>query len=813
MTLWRDTRFALRQLRKSPGFTATVLLTLGLCIGANTAIFSVVDSVFFRALPYPDPGRLVVIAGVYRTGGLQDVETGKTGREWELIRDHATFLDSAVQRGADGVNLFAQGRAEYIQQQRVSAGFFHVLGILPLAGREFTRQEDVPGGPPLAILSYELWHHLFGGDRSILGRTIELRGEPYIVIGVMPQGFRTDAPADLWTPLRPSTSGEGSGSNYTIIGRVKSNASFAQANGQLNSIFQASIAERHLPPGLSVQEQALPLQAGTAVDLRERVNLLWGAVALVLLIGCVNIAGILLARSAVRSREIATRLAIGASRARVITQLLVESVLLALGGGLVGLAIGPFALRGLLALRPKTYETWGPVQMDLRVVCVMVLASLATGMLFGLFPALDATSVDLRSALAEGGRGSSGGRKLWRRQALVFAEVALGVALVAGAGLLIRTFRHLANQPPGFNGNNVMSASLSLQDARYKTTSSGIHLFRESLDRMRQIPGVESAAVALSLPYERPLNLNVSAISGRNVPLEKSLVNFNYVTPDYFNTLQMPLLRGRLFESHDGASSARVAVVNRAFVRKFLASTKDPLGVDVNIENLHCQIVGIVADTQEQNGWGGQYGPLNNFAEIYLPVAQLPDDLFAGVHIYLSPNWIVRTRGPVNGLPDKMRRALAAVDPRLPFSGFQSMPEIRGASLADQRYQAILFGSLAFLALLLSAVGIYGLVAQMVTQRTREMGIRLALGATVKSVVRAAAVPGMKVALFGVAAGLVLSFFATRLLASMVWGISTTDPLTLAAVAVLLVVIVAIASLIPTLRLLRLDPAQTLRSE
>ncbi len=809
MQLRNNFRYAARQLRRSPAFTISVVLSLGLCIGANTAIYTLVDTLFFRPLPYPQPDRLVMVTSFFQKSGASGTNTSQTGAQWELVRDHATLLDTAVYGGTSGVNLYAAGHVEYVHQARVSANYFHVLGIEPLIGREFARREDVPGGPPLVVLSYGLWHRIFQGDRSIVGRTIDLRGAPYTVVGIMPRGFRTDQPVDLWTPLHPSPTGEGEGSNYSIIGRLKPGATFAAASGQLNAIMQPVFKDMHLPPGVLVEERAVSLQAGLTSDIRSNVELMWGAVALVLLIGCVNIASILLARSATRSREIATRIALGAGRARVAGQLLAEAVLLAFCGGLLGLLIGEFALQGLIHLNPGQFDFWGPVHLDARVMLIMLAIALGTSILFGLFPAFEATSVDLRSALAEGGRGSSGSRRQWKRQALVFAEVALGVVLVVGAGLLIRTFAGLTNRDPGFNPNHVMTASLSLQDARYNTTAAGVRLFRESLDRIRQIPGVESAAVALSLPYQRPLNGGVERVTGHDISGKQQIVNFNYVTPGFFKTLQIPLLRGRGFTSADNAHAEKVAIVSEAFIRYYLPNTPDPLGIHVD----DYQIIGIAADTQEQNGWGGGYGPLNAFRDVYVPAAQFPDSTFAMANTWFSPNWIVRTHGAIPGLAEGMRRALQSVDPRLPFSSFHSMSEIRAASLAKQRYWAALFSALAGLALALAALGLYGLIAQSVAQRTREMGIRMALGATVQNVVRAAAAPGIALALSGITAGLVLALFATRLLKGLIWGVTATDPLTFGVVAALLVAVAALASILPALRLTHLDPAVTLREE
>jgi predicted permease len=817
--LRKNLAFAARQLRKSPAFTITVLVTLALCIGANTAIYSIVDALFFRPLAYPDPHRLLMLGTVARQGKASAFDNGQDGREWEAVRDHATFLDSAVYGGTNGVNLVADGRVEYVQEQRVSANFFGVLGVHPLRGREFTRQEDVRGGPPLVVLSYEIWRRVFHEDYSIIGRTIDLRGAPYTVVGIMPSGFRTDSPADLWTPLQPSTQGEGSGTNYAVIARMKPNVTLAEANGQLAAIMRPIFRQVHLPLGMTLEERAMPLARGRAADVQSQVNLMWAAVILVLIIGCVNIAGILLARSGTRSREIATRMALGASRASIIGQLLAESLLLAIGGGFLGLIFGYFGLAALKQLNTvpvgfagdtPSFEIFHPVQLDLRVVGVTIAIALATSILFGLVPALEATSVDIRSSLAEGGRGATTGRRKWVRNSLVFAEVALGVVLVISSGLLIRTFARLTNLNPGFNPNHVMTASLSLEDARYQTTASGLRLFNSTLDRIRQIPGVESAAATLTTPYERPLNYGTEVTTSQGKVAD--ITNLTWTTPGFFDSLQIPLLRGRVFSDADTANAAKVVVVNRAFVNHFVKSG-DPVGAHVNIDGNPWQIIGVVADVQQKNGWGRQYAPVAAFAQIYMSLAQVPNGLFSGVNIWFTPSFIVRIRGTVAVLPDAMRRALEAVDPRLPFSSFHSMSEIRGAAVSQQRYQAVLFSSLAALALLLAALGVYGLIAQSVAERTREMGIRLALGATAQGVVRAAALPGIRLALAGIAAGLILALYATRLMKSLIWGIPATDPWTFITVAILLIVVATVSSTIPALRLTRLDPAQTLRQD
>lgn len=798
---------ALRRLRKTPVFTATVIATLAACIGVNTAIYSIVDTLFFRALPYPDPGRLVLLTTTSRKNGASEVDTAQTGEQWELVRDHANLLSAAVYSLPNGANLFAGGHAEYVRQERVSANFFGVLGVRPLLGREFTRQEDVPGGPRLVILSYGLWLAVFHGD-PVVGRSVDLRGAPYIIVGVMPKGFRTDTPADLWTPLQPSRFGEGSADNYGILARLARGATFPKADAQLNSVMRGLFDREFRHDRVSMAERVIPLQSGLTADLRPRVNLMWGAVGLVLLIGCVNIAGLLLARSASRSREVATRLALGASRARVVRELLAEALLLGFAGGLAGLLVGQFTLEGLLHLNPDEFQFWTAPHLDLRVAAVMLLAGLFTALLFGLFPALEATSVDLRSALAEAGRSAAGSRRLWKRQVLVFVEIALGFVLIAAAGLLLRSLTNLMDANPGFDPNHVMTASVSLQDVRYQAATAGTRLFRDTLQRIRQIPGVESAAVALTLPDQRPLYMPVQQISGSP---RGRVTGLTYTTPGLFETLRVPILRGRVFTASDNASAARVAVVNEAFLNRF--HVRDPLGALVSIAGSKYQIVGIVANTEQKGNWGAAHPPTAASAEMYLPVDQVPDNLFTIAHTWFAPSWIVRMHGNIGNLSEKMRQALSAVDPRLPFSGFHSMLAIRSESFQAQRYQAVLFGSLGALALGLAALGVYGLIAQSVAQRTREMGIRLALGATVLNIVRAAAAPGIVLSLAGIGAGVVLALFATRLLKRMVWGVGTADPVTFFAVTGILLGLAVAASILPALRLTHLDPAQTLREE
>lgn len=811
--LQRDLRYALRMLRKSPAFTIAAVLTLGLCIGVNTAIFSVVDAVLFRPLPYPQPDRLASLVVVQRRKGLQAIDTGQTGRTYEVVHQNATDIDSAVfSDGPSGVNLTAPGRVEYIQQQRVGAGFFRALGIAPMIGREFTEDEDRPGGPTLVVLSYRLWKRDFHSDPSIAGHSITLRGEAYTVLGVMPESFGTDVPADVWTPLHPSTTGEGEGDNYAIMARLKPGVSWAQANSQMSVVSAEVVKDMHLPPDMSAEFQLVSLQRGLSNEVRKPLLLIWSAVAVVLLIGCVNIASLLLARASGRTREIATRLSLGSGRGAVLRQMLTESLVLAVFGGLLGIGLGYLGLHGLMALGKDSLELWQKVGLDRRVLVVTSAVSLLTSLLFGLFPAIQASRLDIRSALTEGGgRGTAGARSRWPRRLLVVGEVALGVVLLVGAGLFIRTFSYMQNLRPGFDPANVLTAKLSLQDARYNTAARTNKLFNESLDRIRQLPGVESAAAGLSLPYERGLNNGFKLLDGPHADGKNHISDWNYTTPDYFRALRIPLLRGRRFSIADDSKSRPVAIVNEAFVKEYLPD-QEPVGSHLKSGKATREIVGVVGSVQQKPGWG-HYGPIAAIAAVYFPAAQTEDNSLLLLHTWFSPNWVVRTNGATEGLIAGMQRAVQAVDPQLPFASFRTMLDVRSRAYADQRFEATLLSILAGLALLLAAVGIYGLIANSVVERTRELGIRMAMGATIGQAMRTVAAPGITLALVGIVVGSVLARGSVGMLEHLIYGVKTTDPLTFASVAVVLLLIAAAASYIPALRIVRLNPAETLRDE
>ena len=816
MPFWNDVRFALRQLRKSPGFTVVVLATLGLTIGANTAVYSVLNAVLFRTVPYPQPERLALVAATYTSNGHTDQDV-QTGGQFQMLRDHVTAFDVAAYSREGGANFAAGNRPEYIQQQRVSADFFHVLGVDPQYGREFSRAEDVPGGPALAVLSHSFWQRTFHGDHEAIGRAIMLRGEPYTVVGVMPQTFRPAAPVDVWTPLRPSPQGEGGGSNYGVIARLRPGVPSAEVEVQLRAVSKAIQAAGYLdgPPNSVFAERLIPYQIGMTGELREdgpvRTELLltWGAVLTVLLIGCVNIGGLLLARSRRRGAEIATRMAVGGSRGRIVRQLVTESLVLALAGCAVGLAAGSFALDGLKRLGASEFELWNPIALDWRVLLAMVVLAVATAVVFGLAPAVVASRIDIRSVLVEGGRGMAGGRGHWARAALVVGEVALSLTLLVSAGLLVRSLSYLRGLNPGFDSRNVIAAEASLQDKRYESAEAVNRLFQSTLDGIRRLPGVESAAVALTLPYERPLNNGFRTLDGQD--RESHMAEWVYTTPGYFAAMRIPILRGREFQNNDTAANSRVLVVSQSFAARYFGG--DAIGRHIACGRASCEVVGVAGDVVQHSGLTAEQGPISVEPTVYLPAGQTNDGFIKMVHTWFSPKWVIRTRGPVRGIERRVQSAVAAVDPLLPIARFRTVEELRGRYTSDERYLALLFSVLAGLSVLLAAIGLYGMIGNAIAERQHEIGLRLALGATAERATLEAIRPGIVMGLAGVALGGCLSVFAVRLLKSLIWGVRPADPWNFAATAAILLAVTVLASLAPALRVLRMDPARTLRSE
>ena len=811
--LWQELRYGARQLWRNPGFTLTVILTLALSIGANTAIFSIVNALMLKSLPYSHPERMSVIFTRIRGPIVSDERHHINGEQWELLRDDVPALISAVSGiRASGVNLEAGSgagsRVEYVHAARISEHYFDVLALQPMLGRNFSDAEDRPHGPKAAILSYGLWRSAFAANPDIVGKSILLKGEPYTVVAVLPEGATTPLNADVYTALQPTKDGEGGGTNFEAITRLRDGTNWQQADAEINRAWslRANRYESADNPGAQVSYYSVPLQQGQIATLRPQVLTLMVAAGLILLIACANLAGLTLVRMLRRTRELATRLALGASHWQVQRQLWIENLLLALLGGAAGVAVGFIALRGLLMLLPEHFLPVTSVSLDARVLAFTLLISLLTSVLFGMLPALTTRSLDLRSAI--GARTATGGEHVVLRQMLIASEVALTVVLLAASGLLIRTLVHLETLPPGFNPSGMMTARASLDDARYHDAAAFRKLLNESIAAMRRIPGVEQAAAGLSVPYERSVIMGGIKIGGGKADGEKAMADEVYVTPNYFATLQIPFLAGRAFTEADGANTQRVAIVNQTFARNFFHG-ESAIGGHL-FEDM--MIVGVVEDVAMAPGID-PVAPITNEPTMYVPAAQMEARQISVLHVWFQPSWIVRTGGPVEGLTAQMQRALASVDPDLPFSGFYSMSDILAKTLVTQRIEVALLSTMAALALLLSAVGIFALVANIVAQKTREIGIRIALGSSVRQAMVHIGGPGVRAAVLGLIAGLVLCAGALRAMHSVLYEIAVYDAPTIVSVVLVLLSVAVIATIVPTLRIAAIDPARTLRDE
>jgi predicted permease len=809
-----DLRFGWRQLIKAPGFSITAILTLALAIGANTAVFSLVDAVLLKSIPYPHPERLGTMGAMYTRNGVE-IESGDiavAGKGWQALLK-VNSADIAVYSGlASAVSLVADSRTMSVEPQRISANYFRVLGVPTAIGREFTAEEDVPGGPALAILSDRIWRSAFNGDPAIVGRDILLKGEPHVVIGVAPPSFKSNVDADLWTPLRPSTTGEGAGNNYGVVARLKDGVAWPQASGEAGAAVDATMTRRTSDDGVTVSHRLIPLQEQMTGDVRLPLLLLSAAVGVVLLVACVNLAGLLLARAGRRTREIATRLAVGGNRKAVIKQLLMESLLLAVCGGLAGLAVGAGILAVLKATAADLLVTpWGQVALDARVLSVTLGLTVLTAILFGLVPAIQATRLDVQAALAEGGtRSVAGGAKGWPRRLLVVAEVALGVVLLVGAGLLIRTFMYLETLPAGFDPRNVIAVSASLDDARYAEHDNIEQMFGRSLERLRTMPGVESAAISLGLPYERILNNGARIVNGATRS-DFIFTTMTYVTPGYFETLRIPLIAGRTFRDSDTKTSAPAVLINDAFARRYFKD-RDPIGQYIFSSGLTREVVGVVGNLQQRGGFQN-FGPIDALPGFYVPFSQFPGAGLRTIHGWFSTAWIVRQASGGAVTEPVLRRAMSEVDPQLAVSKVREVADVRNTTLSRQRMLMTLVGALGGLALFLAAIGIHALIASGVAERTRELGIRMALGATVGQTIRDAALPGIATSIAGLVVGCAVAYGVSGLIRSLLWGVKENDLMTYVAVVGSLLTVAIAASVIPALRVRKLDPVSLLRSE
>ena len=818
MTLLQDLRFAVRVLVRKPAFTVVALLTLGLAIGANTAIFSIVNALMLRPLPYPEAEEIVQLE---RGRGRTVVATPK----FVFWRDHNTVFEHVATYDTlgSGFNMTGDGPPERVTGSRVSLDFFKVFGVRPMIGREFLAEEDLPNAPKVVVLSHGLWKRRLGGDPSLIGKPVTLNGEPYTVVGIMPAGFRFPATAELWTPVGIDPATREKANYLEISARLKEGVTLKKAQAEM-----AVVGEQYrkaYPDEVDEREtvEVETLQERLYGNLRPALLVLLGTVGLVLLIACANLANLQLARAAARRREVAIRTALGASSARIVVQLLTESLLLALAGGAAGVLLGAWTIKPLLALSPAT----GPAQIvsaslpsigiDGTVLLFAFGLSLLSGLLFGLAPAIQAARPNLNDPLKQDSARSTGGR-FGRivRISLVVAEVAVALLVVMGAALLARSFAGILGTDPGFKPEGVMTLKLSLPEGRYGTPMAVEQLARQVRERIESLPGVRSATVATSLPLEIGPDLPF-AIEGKYTGGQEGVGNaqFRSSTAGYFETLGIRLAQGRLLTEADSGASEPVALVNEAAVREFWPDGK-ALGSRITLgqpfdtemaDNQPRRIVGIIKDVHEV-GLDQKVPPI-----VYVPIGQVNPEMMSLLVRLLPLSLAVHVDGDPSGLLKGIQREIWSVDPQQPITEVRSMEEIVARSVGNHRFNMVLMIALAFLALVLAGVGIYGVLSYLVTQRTREIGVRMALGATAGQVLGLIVRQGLLAAGIGVAIGLGLVIAGTRVLKSLLVGVSATDPLTFVVAAVVLTAVALLASSIPAHRASALDPLVALRRE
>lgn len=801
----RNVRFAVRSLSRSPLFAATFVVTLALCVASGTAVFSVADAVLLRALPYPDSERLAHAVVYDPAFGLRPGNTAVDGRTWERLRDEGEPFERAVYSAwAQGVNLSTDESAAYVQQQRVGQQYFATLGVAMGMGREFITAEDVPGGPPVAVISHELWQSTFGADPEILGRTIRLKGEAHAVVGVLPADFRTQAEADVYTPLRPSSTGEGSGTNYAALVRIPDGMSFAEAQARLGAI-----EARDLRSGDAEYRLGLvPLDEALNAGMRMPVAVLIAGAIVMLLVGVFNLAGLQIARALSRRGELATRHALGGGRSALARQVITENVLLGVIGGFLGVALASTLTGGLGAVLEQSFGLWQDVAVDSRALGISALLTLCMTLAFGIAPVGQVMGRGISGTLRSGGRTLGGGAHRLRR-ALIVGQVALVTTMLFAAGMLLRSYDYLTTLEPGFEPDGVFTVQLSLDDARFAEADRVRALFDESVARLEELPTVASAAVALTLPYERALNLPYR-IPGED---DNRLANAVYVTPDFFETLSIPLRAGRLFEPGDRDDAPVVAVVNEAFAEAgFGVGDVVGRGIEMNFgRDGDITVVGVVGNVQQTAGWGGNGQPVWETPTIYLPVAQASAGFLSGIHIWFAPSWVVRAATPGAQIGPEVTRVLLDAAPDMPAARAASLERIMADAFAGQRFEAAFLLTIALFALLLAGVGLYGIVAHEVLERRSEMGLRMALGARPGQAVWSAGSSGLRLSLAGIALGGVFSVAVSGTVRSLVFGVGAFDPVVTVGLILVLAVLSVSASFIPAGRLGRLDPAIVLR--
>jgi len=811
-TIWQDIRYGARMLLKAPSFNIVAIIALALGIGANTAIFSVVNAVLLRPLPYAEAERLIVPWGSKSETQHHTVVSYPDFVDWQAQTQTLEHVAAYNSSGA----LLREGDSEQevISGANVSADLFALLDVAPALGRPFTRADDQPNAPPVIVLGYSLWQRRFNADRHIIGKQIRIGSTSATVVGVMPEAFRFPAQVTKTEFLRPLAPALGerterrSSYSLRVVARLKRGATVEAAESEMRAI-GARLEQQYPDEGFRLGARLITLHEEVTWGVRTPLLLLLGAVGFVLLIACANVANLLLARAAGRHKEMAIRAALGAGRLRVIRQLLTESLLLSLLGGTIGLLVALWGIHMLLAASPLEIPRVKGVGLDPGVLAFTAVVSVLTGMVFGLAPALHASRADLHDALKEGGRSATGGALRNRvRALLVIVEVALSLVLLIGAGLLGKSFVLLSEVRPGFDPDRVLSTNLSLAKTKYQKAEQQQAAFAEIVRRSAALPGVEAAAVIYPLPFGGSSTNNTFLIAGRPAvrPEDKPSSNHRVISADYFRALNIPLLRGRSFDERDTPHAPPVIVVNETFARRFFAGT-EALGQHIMIEGEAGEnavppareIIGVVGDVRHES-LDTESGP-----EYYVPYTQAPEPFMSLV--------VRSTVTNPESLAATVREAIKQMDKDQYVAAIQPMTQLVADSVARRRFNTLLTGVFAMVALVLAAVGIFGVMNYTVAQRTQEIGLRVALGAQTRDVLRLVLSQGMQLILIGLAVGLATSLALTRVLAGMLYGVTPTDPLTFATVSLLLAGVALLACYIPARRATKVDPLVALRYE
>lgn len=819
-----DLRHSIRVLLNSPGFTTIAVAALALGIGANTAIFSVVNTVLLQPLPYSEPDRIMRVERSYPqgVGPSSSIPKFMAWKKYNHVFADMTIYDSQ----SLGLNLGVGDHPDQVQGMHVSREYFPVFGVTPALGRAFLPEEDLPGGAKATVVSYDLWKSRLGGDPSLVGKPLLLGGSPYTVTGILPQGFRPDPVADVFIPMQADPESINQGHYLMVAGRLKPGVTVEAAKADLK-LAGERFREAN-PKWMDKTESVtvLPLREALVGDVKPALMILVGAVGFVLLIACANVANLLLARASGRHKEIAIRTAVGASRGRLVSQLLTESMLLGGVSGLIGFLLGAWGVRVLLALSPgnlpRVNEN-GHVAtivsaLDWKVLAFTFGIAVFTGVVFGLFPALHVSKLDVNSVLKEtGGRSGTGLKQNRARGLLVMSEMALAVILLVGAALMIRTFTGLRAVQPGFDPHNVITMQTALSGGRYDSTARVENMVHQVVQRIEGLPGAQAATATIMLPIEGGIDLPF-LIEGR--PPDKGGLytgdeQWRAMSAHYLRTFRIPLLRGRAFDDRDTGKSERVVLINQAMAKKYWPKG-DPVGQRMTIggkalgpefDDPPRQIIGVIGNVRE-TGLGDADHPV-----MYVPEGQISDPLTKLANSVIPLSWAIRTANDPSALSAAIQREIMAVDGQLAVSRIRTMDQVVSESTARQNFNMLLLSIFAGLALLLAAIGIYGLMSYTVEQRTQEIGIRMALGAGRGDMLNLIVRQGMLLAVVGLVVGLGAAFGLTRLLAGLLFGVKTTDPATYVAVALVLIAVAMFACYVPARRATKIDPLIALRYE